>query len=535
MKSFAWLLLATLALAAQTSLAAPIPSGPIYTNKFKFRIPFHYDSDELKRLGAKEIRLFVSRDRGATWQQNQAVAPEAGKFNFTAQADGEYWFIVRTLDARNRLHPDPSDNDPGLQVIVDTAPPKLQLDLRQTAPGKVQLSWKATDDHLEPTQLRLEYVQPGTPDWTTLGVVPKASGTQEWAIPQGGVVSVRGSISDLGKNSVQDQVTRRIEAGSQVVPRPRNPEMRQPVAGSERGPREADALTMSERFPGSGGAANRAPEQVASKARTESTSTLTMRRASDGRGAKGSLVSQHYEEFPTDGSDPSESASSPAPAADSPTSTTPAARRRVVNTRKFQIGYKLQDVDAQSIDAVELYITPDGGATWYRYGIDDDKQSPAQIEVPREGTYGFSLGIRTPDGQSTDVPRNGDPPALEVVVDQTAPEVQLLPPKQGRGTHAHKILVSWTYADEFPADQPVALFYAATPKGPWMRISDWIENTGRYVWVTSPGVPARFYLRIEARDQAGNEQASEPGKPFVMSADRPTARKPDQGHSPTPQ
>src|SRR5262245_4270331 len=86
--------------------AAPIPTAPIYTNKLKFRIPFHYDSNELSRLGAREIRLYVSRDRGRNWQQVQAVAPDAGKFNFQAPADGEYWFIVRTLDGKNHLHPD---------------------------------------------------------------------------------------------------------------------------------------------------------------------------------------------------------------------------------------------------------------------------------------------------------------------------------------------------------------------------------------------------------------------------------------------
>ncbi|HTI50619.1 MAG TPA: hypothetical protein VL475_06705, partial [Planctomycetaceae bacterium] len=52
--------------------AAPIPTAPIYTNKLKFRIPFHYDPAELSRLGAREIRLYVSRDRGRGWQQVQA-------------------------------------------------------------------------------------------------------------------------------------------------------------------------------------------------------------------------------------------------------------------------------------------------------------------------------------------------------------------------------------------------------------------------------------------------------------------------------
>src|SRR5258707_487856 len=79
----------------------------------------------------------------------------------------------------------------------------------------------------------------------------------------------------------------------------------------------------------------------------------------------------------------------------SPQSSPVGGRQRVVNSKKFQIGYKLQDVGQSGVSCVELYITQDFGATWYRYGADDDNQSPIQVEVPREGTYGFCLGVKS--------------------------------------------------------------------------------------------------------------------------------------------
>jgi hypothetical protein len=85
----------------------------------------------------------VSRDKGRNWRDVQAVAPEAGKFQFQAPSDGEYWFSVRTLDNRNKLHPE-GPVEAGLQVIVDTTRPTLQLGLRSPAPGKVSLSWSAS-------------------------------------------------------------------------------------------------------------------------------------------------------------------------------------------------------------------------------------------------------------------------------------------------------------------------------------------------------------------------------------------------------
>src|SRR4051812_29906619 len=90
----AWLLILGSAL---TLRAAPIPTAPIYTKQRSFRIPFHYNSNELSRLGAREIRLYVSRDRGRTWQLDQTVFSEQGRFNpdtnkfkFQATADGEF-------------------------------------------------------------------------------------------------------------------------------------------------------------------------------------------------------------------------------------------------------------------------------------------------------------------------------------------------------------------------------------------------------------------------------------------------------------
>lgn len=519
MKLLAWLLLASAALSSAV-LAGPIPSAPIYTNKLRFRIPFHYDSAELQRLGAKEIRLYVSRDQGRNWQQVQSVTPQAGKFNFQATGDGEYWFIVRTLDSRNALHPDASNNEPGLQVIVDTTPPRLQLDLRQTAPGKVQLSWIAGDPHLDPTQLRLEYVQPGTPDWRPISIIPKPSGTtDEWSVPDGGLVAVRGSISDLARNTAQDQVERRVAAANQAVPRPRTPDLRQPVAGTGNHGTDAQSLTMSDQFPGTINPSGTPTKPTSGSPRDGSIPFTAMRTGNESGGPRSSLVSQRtidLSDAPRIGGDEVEPAQEPKHSTSSGT--------RAVSSRKFQIGYKLQDVEPGAVQAVELFITPNNGETWYRYGVDEDKTSPAQIEVRQDGLYGFALGVRTRDGHFTDAPANGDQPAIEVIVDQTPPRVELMPLRQGRGANANKILVQWKYSDDFAADLPVSLSYAASADGPWHKIGDWMENTGRYVWTVDSSIPSRFLLRIDARDRAGNTQSAETPQPVLLDLNRPTAR-----------
>lgn len=502
--------------------AAPIPTAPIFTNKLKFRIPFHYDTNELSRLGAREIRLYVSRDHGRGWQQVQSVAPDAGKFNFQAPSDGEYWFIVRTLDSKNHLHPDATVNDPGLQVIVDTTLPKLELELRQPAPGKVQLLWTASDEHLDPTQLRLEYMQPGLADWQPVSVVPKAGGQTGWAIPQGGIVAVRGSIADFARNTAQDQVQLRIAPGNQAVPRPDSPDSRQPVAGPQNGPRENLALTLPEHFPSSVPGSTRPASAAAGRGAGDdvqfgpATSSETV---SSVPAPRNSFVSLKPEDRPQTGTQPGAAAST----GDQPRQPGE-GRQRVVNTKTFQIGYKLQDVGPSGVSSVELFITQDNGATWYRYGSDDDNQSPIQVEVPREGTYGFALSVRSGAGLASEPPQNGDRPAIVVVVDQTAPKLEIFPVEQGRGKNLNKLLFSWRCTDESLPEKPVSIYYSPNGQSPWQPISGPVENTGSFIWTVGQGVPSKFFVRIEARDMAGNVQTVDSPQPVVIDLSRPTAK-----------
>lgn len=507
--------------------AAPIPTAPVYTNKPRFRIPFRYDPAEMKGLGAKEVRLFVSNDRGGLWQQVQSVAPETGKFNFQAPSDGEYWFIVRTLDSKDRLHPDgPIEKmEPGLKVVVDSIGPRLELDLRQTTPGRVQLIWSATDAYLDPTQLRLEYQQPGVDSWQIVSVVPKATGQTEWSIPQGGVVAVRGTISDMARNMAQNETQARIAAGGDVVPRPAVPDLRQPIAANDErqmaanapGQFNANAIPASSATPATPVATS--PETVV--ATEEKTQFQPIRPGPKAINAAGPAAARNL--FASQQTEP-DIVPGPEAAAAPIIRNNVTARQRLVNTRQFQIGYKLQDVGPSGVSGVELFITQDDGASWFKYGDDPDNQSPAQVEVPKEGVYGFALGVKSGVGISSDPPQPGEKPSIVVVVDQTAPKIELLPLEQGRGRSVNKILIQWKYTDDFPADKPVAISFSANGQGPWQSITGWQENTGNYVWTVGPGVPSKFFIRIEARDAAGNVRSAETAQPVLIDLSRPTAR-----------
>lgn len=532
--------------------AAPIPTAPIYTKQLSFRIPFHYDASELSRLGAREIRLYVSRDRGRTWKLDQTVAseqgrfnPDANKFKFQATVDGEYWFLVRTLDAKKHLFPDMTVTDPGLQVVVDATPPQLKLELYQPAAGSVQLSWNASDDHLDPTQLRLEYLQPGSSDWQPVSIVPKASGQTDWKVAQGGEVAVRGSIADLAGNSARDEARLRILPASQTVPRPGGPE-RQPVAGPVvnpgpgpgtspgNQPRDNLALNMPDRFPSSDSLSQDHIAQDAPAAAKEKSQIVrwpSIENTPQGEAQpvvapknvvtpKNSFVS-HKPDVRSSVAAESQSLS---PVPENLRRSTASGRKRVVDSRRFQIGYNLEGVGPSGVSSVDLYITDDNGATWYHYGADDDHQSPILVEVPREGTYGFALGVRSGAGLTSDPPQKGDPPSIVVVVDQTTPRLEMFPAEQGVGKNVNKLMIQWKCEDENLAERPISLFYSPSGQAPWLPVSGPIENTGSFVWTIGSGIPVKFYLRIEARDLAGHVQTIDSPQPIVIDLSRPTAK-----------
>jgi hypothetical protein len=68
------------------------------------------------------------------------------------------------------------------------------------------------------------------------------------------------------------------------------------------------------------------------------------------------------------------------------------------------------------------------------------------------------------------------------------------------------------------------LYYASRPTGPWEPITGWSENTGKYTWNVGEGVPSRLFVRLEARDAAGNMARADSKSPLVMEVTRPTAR-----------
>lgn len=500
------------------------PPEPVYTKNPRFGIPYQYDADEMRKLGAREVRLYGSVDRGETWQQLQSVPPEGGRFRFAAGGDGEYWFAVRTVDSYGRLHPAGDTFEPGLSVVVDSAAPNLQITLRQAEPGKVHLAWSADDEHLDPASLRLEYVQAGWTEWRKVIVATKAQGETSWTCPAGGLVAVRGRIADRAGNTGSAQSQIAVVPANRPAPKPVIPDLNQPIAsdsGEEAAPPGEPVISQVTVNPSS--------DEVRSAPATnplEEAAPQAFRRTRPRDGdSHGPVILPRGNERPiaeTSPRRPNPPQDRPAAAGQTGSPREAAAPVRVVNSRRFEIGYELDGGDSSSIGSIELCITPDGGNRWYRYGVDPDRRSPFEVVVPEEGRYGFALRARNSAGVGARLPRPGDSPEFTVAVDQTPPVIELMPVEQGRGAAGHQLLIRWKIEEEHPAERPISLSYSPVPGGPWQPLVEAHPDTGSFVWTVQPGFPERLYLRATARDAAGNTAHAEPPQPIVFDSSRPS-------------
>lgn len=485
---------------------------PLYTNTPRFRIPFQFDREEMTRIGAVEVQLHVSRDRGGSWSLSESVSPAAQRFTFDAPQDGEYWFAVRTIDLRGQAHPD-GPLQTGLIVVVDREPPTLSLTVSDVGGGEFEARWQAVDEHLDLSSLRIETLEAASGVWQPLLGAPAASGSSRW-LPQlrTGTVQVRGSVSDLAGNATSAEANAAPQRPAPKELQQERPDWREPIASA---PTPAPpALTAATP------AAANTPVILPNMPHAPVPATPVLETTWPLRDAPTTSL------LTPPGSGTNAAAASPVANASSQaaTSLTTAGPVRRVNARTFRIGYEVNNVGPSGVGSVDLYITEDGGQKWFHYGSDPDRQSPFEVVVPRDGQYGFSLRVRNGLGIVADPPQPNEPPEFVILVDQTPPVARLLPPQQIAQGGLYQVRIGWFAQDDCLAERPIALSQSANVEGPWEPISGWIENTGRFDWTVSSLTPRRVYLRLEVRDAAGNVTSSVTDQPLLIDTTPPTAR-----------
>ena len=174
------------------------------------------------RSGIRKSHLFV-RTPETNWQKvkekPEEIEPEAKDptitWNWTAERDGRYGFIVIPENGAGGRDPDPRDSDPAQFLIeVDTRKPVVTEVAASPHPGpggmpQVEITWKAEDDNLDSHPIRIEYSESGDPNgkWVSVngdrGPLPN-TGRFTWTVGEDvkpWKFFVRVSATDLAKLS----------------------------------------------------------------------------------------------------------------------------------------------------------------------------------------------------------------------------------------------------------------------------------------------------------------------------------------------
>lgn len=147
----------------------------IAIGKASFRIPFTIDA---RGSRPSKVQLWVSTDQGTSWQMHGAKAPDSTGFDFKAAAQGEYLFLVQSVDEAGVAYP---SNAPPMRVLVDTEKPQLTLEADITAAGQLAIDLKIVEPFLKNDSAQLRIRTNRTPEWqeipaSQLAVVPGKPG-----------------------------------------------------------------------------------------------------------------------------------------------------------------------------------------------------------------------------------------------------------------------------------------------------------------------------------------------------------------------
>ena len=545
---------------------------PIRTNHSLFTIPFRLEESKSPGEGPQRVILSMSRDLGATWRDVDDVVPAARQFAYRATTDGEYWFRLRAVDAEGRQR---GGNGPDVRVILNAAGPRVAARVWRGPDGEVVCRFAAFDDTIDLASLSLEYRTAAEPGWQPIDAVGMLSrespahlvGEELWWAgddPQG--LTVRLTIRDESGNATTQQyalaasdpgvsqhdLAREIGApplpGSEPPPDP-EPAPTQPLAGmappsvsfgsanfgSAAAGAGAGGAESSSWLPGgvdagwaSEGSRGPRPGSVASVL-TASRPQSAMP-SSAFAAANGPRQADAGPAFGMSSTTPPPTDAAVAEATAGGGDSTPLYKGRPLllsRSKRFAWDYAVEATDAaRGVGGVELWSTRDGGITWQRIAIDEDRASPINVALEHGGLHGFRLELAAV-GDQVQPPRSGDIPQCWVAIDETPPVVSIrsvITSSEPTAAGEETIAVSYGCDDPLIVPRGARLQYSPNADGPWATVAEGLEATGRYLWTPDRSVPARAFLRIEAVDAAGNVGFAVTEEPVMVGGGRPTGQ-----------
>jgi hypothetical protein len=204
-----------------------------------------------------------------------------------------------------------------------------------------------------------------------------------------------------------------------------------------------------------------------------------------------------------------------------------------VRDTQISIDFAVEQQGPSGVKKIEVYMTQDDGETWQRWTETFEVSSPLQLQLPQapyEGTLGFKLVAYSGVLQSFGPPQRGDVPDVRLHVDRTPPKVDLYPLEPDTA-QLNAVMIRYRATDTNLMPNGVALYWAAQQTGPWNPIQVGMtrslpgyQDVQECSWMLPPNLPSRVYLRVTARDLAGNVGEFITRDPVMVDLHKPVVR-----------
>ncbi len=201
------------------------------------------------------------------------------------------------------------------------------------------------------------------------------------------------------------------------------------------------------------------------------------------------------------------------------------SRTMMVHSRNLRLSYDLTDVGKSNVSKIQVWATQDTKA-WKKLTEQEQANPPViDVQVDREGRWGFKLLARSGVGRGEPEPQPGTQPDFWVQVDESKPVVAI----QGvsvDGTPENALMtIRWTATDPHLAEKPITISYSENGQPPWTTMVNGLANDGRFVWSIPTELPHHsVFIKVEAADQAGNVGFAQTDKPVPIDLAVPKVR-----------
>jgi hypothetical protein len=194
------------------------------------------------------------------------------------------------------------------------------------------------------------------------------------------------------------------------------------------------------------------------------------------------------------------------------------SKAQFLNSTRVGLDYTINKVGPSGVSKIDVYVVSDQSGGWKKLATLDDPRSHGEVDLPGEGVFGVRMVATNGNGFGGRTPGPGDAPTATFEVDLTAPQVKMdIDAVSKNGT----LDIRWQAVDKNLTPEPIHIFYAVQPGGPWQPLAIRLKNDGLFRWTMPRDVPNRIYVRMEVHDLAGNVARVDAPNPVALDLTEP--------------